>query len=259
MNVLYGILLLNLLLTPISGTACNSSFIGRWDDQEIWVYCTGAIVRVPGYHHHMVIANYECLKHYQHYAQIRLVKCVKQNGLMTGDVTHLEVRDNFILMSASPLFINATEYIEFYSRGDERSSHLVYLHRFTLRQLAVQVHPRPPEKRPFLEDKFCMDGHTSYDNYNNFSINGLKCYKQEKSIQQETCQLNRGYLVVNYKLNVLFGIGLPMGECHNSFNARYIRYINLTGIVQYQYYSAFPKITISYTCMVVAFSAVVVL
>ncbi|KAK9736304.1 hypothetical protein QE152_g12562 [Popillia japonica] len=244
MKVLYGIILVNLLLIPISVRGCSSGgedkiveipgnntgtieiknrprmpfqyLVGltKGSDGQVKIYCTGAIVRVPGYYSMWTAGH----------------------GLVFGKVRHAEVRDNFLVMAPSPSFINTTEYTQYFSKDNEASSHIVYVH-YNHSQLRIHIHPPLPEKRPFLEDR------------------------QDTSIQQKACNLNHGYLVLNYKFNVLFGIGLPLSpsQCYNTLNARHIRDINLTGIAQLSYYSAFPKITTSYTCMVVAFSAVVVL
>ncbi|KAK9687187.1 hypothetical protein QE152_g36634 [Popillia japonica] len=291
MNVLYGIILVNLLLITISVHGCEKKpkkkvvvdgnndgtiviknrprmpfqyLVGltKESDGQVKIYCTGAIVRVPGYYS-MVIANSECLNEFNSYQDIKLVKWTPAHELVFGEVRHAEVRDNLLVMSPSLSFINTTEYTQYYSRDKETSSHIVYVPHYNDTQLSVYIHPPLPEKRPFLEDRYCSMGNESlipYDN-NNTSPNAVKCYRQETSIQQKACNLNHGYLVVNDKFNVLFGIGLPLSpsQCYNRFSARYIRDINLTGIAQLYYYSAFPKITTSYTCMVVAFSAVVVL
>ncbi|KAK9687172.1 hypothetical protein QE152_g36641 [Popillia japonica] len=282
MNVLYGIILVNLLLKQMSVHGCNSGDIDvdvsisvgrsrlpfeylvgltKGSDGQVKIYCTGAIVRVPGYYS-MVIANSECLNEFNSYQDIKLVKWTAGHGLVFGKVRHVEVRDNFLVMSPSPSFINTTEYTQYYSKDNETSSHIVYVH-YNHSQFRVHIHPPLPEKRPFLEDRYCSMGNESlipYDN-NTTSHNAVKCYRQDTSIQQKACNLNHGYLVVNYKFNVLFGIALPLSpsQCYNTLNARHIRDINLTGIAQLYYYGAFPKITTSYTCMVVAFSAVVVL
>ncbi|KAK9694545.1 hypothetical protein QE152_g33473 [Popillia japonica] len=206
----------------------------KGSDGQVKIYCTGAIVRVPGYYS-MVIANSECLNEFNSYQDIKLVKWTPGHGLVFGKVRHAEVRDNFLVMSPSPSFINTTEYTQYYSKDNETSSHIVYVH-YNDSQLSVHIHPPLPEKRPFLEDRYCSMGNESlipYDN-NNTSPNAVKCYRQETSIQQKACNLNHGYLVVNDKFNVLFGIGLPLSpsQCYNTLNARHIRDINLTGIAQ---------------------------
>ncbi|KAK9687181.1 hypothetical protein QE152_g36649 [Popillia japonica] len=103
MNVLYGILLVNLLLIPISVHGCSSSssdksiiiegdnhwnisfqsrptlpfqyLVGlvKWSDAQMEIYCTGAIVRVYKVYI-VVLANHECLKHFVRYEDIKLVK-----------------------------------------------------------------------------------------------------------------------------------------------------------------------------------------
>ncbi|KAK9745214.1 hypothetical protein QE152_g7126 [Popillia japonica] len=154
-------------------------------------------------------------------------------------------------MTAPTSFINTKEFIEYENSGSAANSYLTYVKDFGKWDVTVGTHS-------ISETKYCDNQPkplTPYDTKNSHNV--VKCYAGKT----KACNLFRGYLIVNYKYDVLFGVALPLSDntCYDRFSSRLTRRINLTGIIQYTYYSAFPKITTSYTCMVVAFSAIVVL
>ncbi|KAK9687170.1 hypothetical protein QE152_g36648 [Popillia japonica] len=311
MNVLYGILLINLLLTPISVYGCNEINyslnvningrpllplqylvgLSKWSDGEVEIYCTGAIVRVYGVYI-VVLANHECLKHFVSYKDIKLVKWNIAKITTLGKVSHIEVRDKFILLTPSYDFIHPKEYIEYNPSGNTKSTDLAFVEytnsevETVLITLTEREDPYPINNStpaiPYdtsTSPNHQIDNSTPaipYDtstspNYqinnpkppaipydNSTSSNTVKIYTSEIRV----CYLNRGYLILNAKRHVLCGIGLPLSDsnCYKEFIARHIQEIDMIGILQYMYQiNTFPKITTSYTCMVVAFSAVVVL
>ncbi|KAK9687178.1 hypothetical protein QE152_g36645 [Popillia japonica] len=241
MNVLYGILLVNLLVTPISVHGCVNTEIN------------------------INITNHECLKHFVSYKDIKLVKWNIAKITTLGKVSHIEVRDKFILLTPSYDFIHPKEYIEYTPSGNTKSTDLAFVEytNWGIEEVLITLTER--------EDPYQINNSTPAIPYDNStSSNTVKIYTSEKW----ACVLNRGYLILNAKWNVLCGIGLPLSDsncykdglplsdsnCYKEFLARHIQQIDMTGILQYMHQiSTFPEITTSYTCMVVAFSAVVVL
>ncbi|KAK9687169.1 hypothetical protein QE152_g36652 [Popillia japonica] len=193
--------------TIILGTALEFIVgLAKWSDEQVEIYCTGAIVRV--------------------FQDIKLVKWETAKITTPGKVSHIEVRDKFILLTPSYDFIDPEEYIEYKAGGNRKVTHLVFVEGTQAKSVLTALTER--------DDPYQINNSTPAIPYDNStSSNTVKIYTSEKS----ACSLNRGYLILDVNRKVLCGIGLPLNDsnCYKEFLARHIKKIDMTGILQYMY------------------------